>query len=312
MPSSHFTDIATGICGPVYPICPAFSEAGALNLDATASYVRYLVENGAGHLMTTAGTSRFNLMSHDEIMALNACVVEASGDALTIVGNAMEGGTTVATGFAAHAQEIGADALLVFYPERFYGKQDVFDYFESVSKAAPKIGIMIHASPMRAAAPTSGPTTPFSVELVRMMCALPNFIGMKEEHGNENLRYDLVTTFGDQLAFIVAGSAMAMYASGAPYGVTSYLTSVGSFRPEIEEKFHQSYVDGKLTEAMALVRQYEDPFFAVAKPAGWHLAMKAALDLMGLMPRHERLPLRPLDDQDREPIAAVLRRFGWI
>lgn len=311
MPSSHFVDVAAGINGPVYPICPAFNADGSLDLESTASYAEYLVKHGARYLMTTAGTSRFNLLSNDEVKALNECIVEASGTALTVVGNSMEGGTDIAIGFAKHAQDIGADALLVYYPERFYGNQDVFDYFQAISAAAPNVGVMIHASPMRAAAPTSGPMSPFSVDLVRMMCALPNFMGMKEEHGNENLRYDLVTAFGDELAFIVAGSAMAMYASCAPYGVRSYLTSVGSFRPEVEEEFYRFYTEGKLSDALAIIRKYEDPFFEVAKPAGWHLAMKATLDLMGLMPRHERSPLRPLDEVSRKPIAAVLSKFGW-
>ncbi|NKB44870.1 MAG: hypothetical protein GKS03_11395 [Alphaproteobacteria bacterium] len=312
MPNSHFIDIATSIRGPVYPICPAFAADGSLDFQTTGAYVSYLVKHGARYIMTTAGTSRFNLLSDDEVKALNKCVVDASGDALTIVGNSMQGGTDTAVSFAKHTQEIGADALLVFYPERFYGNTDVFEYYAAISKASPDIGIMIHASPMRAAAPTSGPMSPFSVPLVRMMCDLPNFIGMKEEHGNENLRYDLLTAFGDELSFIVAGSAMAMYASCAPYGVQAYLTSVGSFKPEIEENFYAAYTEGRLDDALALVRQYEDPFFRVAKPAGWHLAMKTALDLLGLMPDHERAPLKPLGDADRKPIADVLKTFGWM
>ncbi|MEQ8736031.1 MAG: dihydrodipicolinate synthase family protein [Rhodospirillaceae bacterium] len=312
MPNQKFVEIASSIAGPVYPICPAFTENGELDLEGTSAYVRYLVENGARHVMTTAGTSRFNLLSDIEVKALNACVVESSGSALTIIGNPMNGGTASAIAFAKHSQEIGADAYLVYYPERFYSNEDVFEYFYSVSRAVPDIGIMIHATPMRAAAPTSGPTEPFSVKLVEMMCDLPNFIGMKEEHGSENLRYNLVTKFGNDLAFVVAGSAMAMYVACAPYGVKTYLTSVGSYRPEIEERFYTLHTKGEVEKALRIVREYEDPFFVVGKPVGWHLAMKATLDLMGLMPKYEREPLKPLSDVARKPIVDVLKSFGWI
>lgn len=312
MPNSYFRDLASNIRGPVYPICPAFKRDGALDLGKTASYVRYLVKGGAKNLITTAGTSRFNLLSEDEVRELNATVCDASGDALTIVGNPVSGGTDSAISVARHAQEIGANALLVFYPERFYSNEDVFDYFSDISEAAPQIGIMAHAWPMRAAKPTSGATVPFSVSLVRMMSDLPNFIGMKEEHGDDNLRYELVTAFAEDLAFIVAGSAMAMYLSAAPYGVRTYLTSIGSFYPPIEEDFYSAHSEGRFNDALALVRKYEDPFFAVAKPMGWHLAMKATLDLMGLMPRYERLPLKPLSESDSAAISRVIKSFGWL
>ena len=58
--------------GPVVPIPPSYTSEGKLDLDETCRYVRFLYKNGIKVIMTTVGTSQFNLLTRKEIRELKA------------------------------------------------------------------------------------------------------------------------------------------------------------------------------------------------------------------------------------------------
>ena len=64
---------------PVVAIPPSYSKHEDLETDSTKNYLSYLEENGAKCVMTTAGTSQFNLLSTEEVHQLNQGVSEFNG-----------------------------------------------------------------------------------------------------------------------------------------------------------------------------------------------------------------------------------------
>ena len=60
---------------PVYPISPSFDENEKLELVSTIKYLNYILKQDGKIVMTTAGTSQYNLLSVDEVRSLNLCVV---------------------------------------------------------------------------------------------------------------------------------------------------------------------------------------------------------------------------------------------
>ena len=55
------------IKGPVVPIPTPFTKDEDVDYRSLRSYVKFLINNGIKNIMTTIGTSRFNLLSQDEI-----------------------------------------------------------------------------------------------------------------------------------------------------------------------------------------------------------------------------------------------------
>ena len=51
---------------PVYAIPPSFKNDN-LDCNSIVKYLKYLEDKGAGRVLTTAGTSQFNLLSLEEI-----------------------------------------------------------------------------------------------------------------------------------------------------------------------------------------------------------------------------------------------------
>ncbi|HVT30297.1 MAG TPA: dihydrodipicolinate synthase family protein, partial [Lacipirellulaceae bacterium] len=103
--------------GPIYPILSAFKEDGALDCDAVAKYVDMLASVGVPAVMTTVGTSRFNLLTDDEIRKMNETVARAAkGRCFVILAGPQQGSTKLNAAFARHAEDVGADAFIGFYP----------------------------------------------------------------------------------------------------------------------------------------------------------------------------------------------------
>ena len=312
MNQSHFEQLKSKIRGPVYPIPPAFNEDYSVNYKGVAEYVKFLNSYNVRTIMVTAGTSRFNLLSNEEIKKLNETVVESNnGKAITIVANPMIGSTANAIEFAQHAQHIGADAILLYHPERYYNDDRVYAYVETVASHTDA-GVLIHGIPMRSAYAGITPTTQYSTSLCQQLSSINNVIGMKEEGGNDTHRYKLATRLHNKMTLIVSGASMRMFLGCVLFGIDAYLVGVGSFAPEVEESFYRAVQEGDYKKSLEFVLQYEDPFFEVAFPMGWHIAMKGAMQLLGIMPAIERPPLQPTNEEEYERLRKVLIQIGLL
>ncbi|HTF03200.1 MAG TPA: dihydrodipicolinate synthase family protein, partial [Bacteroidia bacterium] len=138
------------ITGPVIPLPTPFNAKYEVDYAALGEYVRFLVNAGIKNVMTTVGTSRFNLLTFEEVKKVNETVVAAAaGKAVTIVANPQMGGVMHAIDFAKHAESIGADYFLAYFPERHYGEDNTYSYFKSISDELKKTSVLLHEMPMR-------------------------------------------------------------------------------------------------------------------------------------------------------------------
>jgi dihydrodipicolinate synthase/N-acetylneuraminate lyase len=53
--------------GTVIPLPTPFTKEGDVDYKTMHSYVEFLISNGIKNVMTTVGTSRFNLLSDEEV-----------------------------------------------------------------------------------------------------------------------------------------------------------------------------------------------------------------------------------------------------
>ena len=112
-----------------------------LELKSTKKYLFYLQDNLADTVMTTAGTSHFNMLSNKEIHALNRCVVENFKGKKIIGIPALS--TKQAVEFVEQASDyIDSDTnLMALYPERFYEEDFLKKYMHSIREKTVKQNI---------------------------------------------------------------------------------------------------------------------------------------------------------------------------
>jgi 4-hydroxy-tetrahydrodipicolinate synthase len=302
------------IRGPVFPVVTPFIENGDVDYEGLESYVEFLVDGGAPVILLTVGTSRYNLLTRDEIRAVNETVarVTEGEDVFTIVSG--PGPTTGSTKenleFALHAESVGADAILLVYPERWYGQEPVVDFFRDISEGSD-IPLMVHAVPVRDGFGGVEDTEYFDVPALEEISDIDGVIGVKEESGKRDLYESVLQELDDRLAVIGAGGAMDRYLTDSKLGATTYLVGIGSFLPELAVEFFEAVQQGNREHAREITEKNEAPYFETAVSMGWHRALKETLHQLDLMKPYERKPLNRLPPEDRDRITETIESCGW-
>lgn len=297
--------------GPVFPIPIPFNEHGAIDYQGLGRYVEFLLGHGAATIMVTVGTSRFDVLTIDEMKKVNQVVAEtAQGKATVIVTTPPKGPTSQAIDFAQHAQSVGADAILAVYPDRYYGDSSVIQFYKDVALSC-KIGVMIHLKAIPAGRAGLGPQVQFSPKLVEHLAAIENLVGIKEESLDPALSYQYSRHLSDKILIIGGAGGMRDYLTKYNWGQQAYLVGIGNFVPRLEDRFYKALFQGELDVARKIVFEYEEPFFDVALGAGWHLALKEALAFFDLMKPWERPPLSRISQEEQNKIINLLRSIQW-
>ncbi|HLG02695.1 MAG TPA: dihydrodipicolinate synthase family protein [Bacteroidia bacterium] len=300
------------ITGTVIPLPTPFNKNYEVDYGSLYNYVKFLIESGIKTVMTTVGTSRFNLLTEEEVKKVNETVVKAAGGRIvTIVANPQVGGTSKAIEFAKHSESIGADYFLTYFPERFYGDANTYSFFKAINDSVSKTGILLHEMPMRNG--FGAGNIPFSLELLRKLTALPNIKGLKEEALDAEHSNRIVAALKDKAIIIGAGGGMSrFYNRDYNLGARAFLGGIGNFFPQLELDFYELMMKGDLEKAGKIIHEIELPYFEKTVPIGWHPSLKAALAVLGLMPEFERPPMKQVTGEELEILRSVLNNNGWL
>lgn len=290
------TEIANNV---VYPIPPAFNENDKLDIDQISSYLKYLRDNDTKVVMTTAGTSRFNLLTAAEILWLNSAV--AKSKMTSIIGLPAMSERMLYESIEAHNNYIVSDiaAYMVLYPDRHYAAKDIIDFFHRVADFSDK-PIMFHGMFMRDG---KGGQWQYNKAVCEEIRKHDNIIGMKEESLDLNTAYSISTLNSDAFTVIPAGGSCKRFIYCHPAGATSFLGGIGNIWPRVEQAFLTHCSEFNYKTAWKIVNELEEPFMAAAKEIGWHKFLQGMLNKSNLLRSHNRRPFSPLTKAEEESIS---------
>jgi len=284
---------------PVYPIPPSFNTDEDLEVESTIKYLNYLKERGAKTVMTTAGTSQFNLLNNEEIRKLNSTVSEFKG-------NKILGLPPLSTLHLKKEIELLnnknlADTyILILFPERYYDDEQVITFFEEICNHS-NYPILVHGNILRRG---FGGNYEYSRPLLESLKNIDGFIGMKEE--SSTLMHS-IKNIPEGLEVIVAGGSMRRFWSLEPHGATTFLSGVGSFNPTIDEYFYNEYYNNPKNAKETMV-QVETTTFNTFMSIGWHLSMRTALKEMGFI-IDDRKPFKQVSEEQKSLIKTKLQNL---
>ncbi len=295
--------------GTVVPVLAMFTENGSLDEEAISSYVEFLIGSGVQTLMCTVGTSRYDVLTADEMMRVNAIVAQtAKGRATVIVTTPSIGQTGQAIKFASAASRDGADAIIAVFPDRYYGDEPIARFFQEVGDST-NIGVMIHEMPVRAGRAFEAPSVQYSTSLVERILGYRNLVGLKEESGDAGVIEQLNNSFAHRCALIGGRGGMGAHLDARKYGQVAYLAGIGNFAPAVELAFARLAASGRSDEAREIVETCEKPFFDVAVNIGWHPALREAMAIAGLCPPFERQPMMRVVPEERRKLEAITKKI---
>ena len=278
-----------------YPITP-FGEAG-VDVDRLAGLVDTMVAAGVHAIAPLGSTGESAYLSFEEWKAVvDATVAAVAGRVPVVVGSSdLTTAGTVAR--AEYAQEAGATAVMVI-PVSYWAlnEREIVQHYTSVSDAI-SIPIMAYNNPATSGIDMS-PTL-----LNQMFESVANVKMVKESTGDIQRMLDLKERSSGELPFYNGSNPLVLKALLA--GASGWCTAAPCLRPAPAIALYEAAAAGDTARATEI---YEEllPLLSFIVSKGLPTAVKSGLDIMGEPAGVPRLPLLPLDAENRTQLESIL------
>ena len=289
------TPVFTGTCTAL--ITP-FRTSGTIDYSAFARQIDRQIEAGIDALCvcgTTGESSALTVQEH--IHLVDFCVSHVAGRCPVIAGSGSND-TAAALYLCQHAQESGADALLVVTP--YYNKTTQTGLVKHYEYLADRVDlpIILYNVPSRTG-------LCFTAETYRILSQHPNINGIKEASGDFSLLADTLALCGDDLN-IWSGNddhTVPMMAMGAK-GLISVVSNL--IPGPMTEMTHAN--PNKARDLQIYYAPLIRALFSQVNP----VPVKAAMKLAGLDSGTLRMPLWEMDEGPLDRLRDAVKEVGLL
>jgi 4-hydroxy-tetrahydrodipicolinate synthase len=289
--------------GTATALVTPFKKNGSVDEVALRELVDFQMKGKVEALVPVGSTGEGATLSEGEQAFVIEIVVEQVNGRVPVIGGASSNSTSKAVALAKQAQEAGANAILTVAP--FYNKPTQDGIFQHVSAIAEvvDIPIVIYNVPGRTSSNIEAKTA------LRLAEEIPHVVGVKEASAN----------FGQIMEILHHRPAGFGVWSGddnltlplIALGADGIISVVANEVPRMFSEMVRAALRGKWEKARELhfhLLQLMNINFIESNP----IPVKAALNMMGMMENHLRLPLVPLSETHREEIEEVLQNLHLL
>src|SRR5271157_443628 len=257
---------------------------GAIDEQAFRGLIDWQITSGSHGLVPVGTTGESPTLTHEEHRrAVDICIDEARGRVPVIAG-AGSNSTAEAIELCRHAEQAGADAVLVVTP--YYNKptqEGLYQHFKAVNDAIG-IPIIIYNIPPRS-------VIDMTVDTMKRLAELPNIVGVKDATGDVGrvsrqrhaIGADFIQLSGEDM------TALSAMAAGG-HGCISVTANVA---PELCAEQMEAVFKGDWDYALKLQDRLAPLHAAIFVEPGVN-GTKYALSLLGRIRDETRLPLIPV------------------
>jgi 4-hydroxy-tetrahydrodipicolinate synthase len=290
--------LATVVAIPVTP----FARDGGVDWDTYATLLDRLVDSGVTVVTPNGNTGEFYTLSPAEARRATEAATAAVGDrAEVLVGVGLD--TATAIGAARHAGDAGARMVMVHQPVHPYLSADGWlEYHRAIADAVPELGIVLYLRDPRIGGAQVG----------RLGEACPNVIGIKYAVP-DLVRFASVARDAGRDRFTWIAGLAELHAPGYwAVGATGLTSGLVNVAPALSLAMLDALRAGDFGVAMKVwesVRPFEE-LRAADSSADNVSVVKEALAQLGLCRADVRPPSRPLPDDVRAQVTAILDTWG--
>src|SRR5271154_7409122 len=275
---------------------------GKIDEPAYRALIDWQITSGSHGLVPVGTTGEGPTLTHEEHrLAVDICIDEARGRVPVIAG-AGSNNTAEAIALARHAEQSGADAVLVVTP--YYNKptqEGLYQHFKAVNDAIA-IPIIIYNIPPRS-------VVDMSVETMKRLSELENIVGVKDATGDVGrvsrqrhaLGSDFIQLSGEDM------TALACMAAGA-HGCISVVANVA---PALCAELMECALKGDFAHALRIQDRLTPLHAAIFAEPGL-CGAKYALSLLGQTRNEMRLPMTPVGAQAEAQIRRAMVHAGVL
>lgn len=278
------------------------TSAGDVDVPALRDHTEFLIQGGVHVLVPCGTTGESATLSSEEQRLVIEEVVATTHGRVKVMGGAGSNATAEAAKRARGVREAGADGVLTVSP--YYNKPTqagLQAHYRAVAEAA-ELPVFIYNVPGR----TSSNVEP---ETILRLAEVGNIAGVKEASGD--LDQAMTILKGRPDGFLVLSGEDNLTCPMIAAGADGVISVIGNEVPGPMSRMVEAALAGDGDDALeihytllALMRAN----FLQTNP----IPVKAALEMMGRMEAHYRLPLLPLEERYRAQLRSALEEAGAL
>jgi 4-hydroxy-tetrahydrodipicolinate synthase len=280
-------------------IVTPFHDDGSVDFDGFQQLARHLVDNGSDGLVVAGTTGESPTLTDEERIDLFRAAIEAVGGDASVVAGTGTYSTAHSVHLSRRASELGADALLVVTP--YYNKppqRGIVAHFRAVAEASDK-PIVVYNIPSRV-------VVNIEPETITELAQIPTVRAVKQANDDLAQARHVVATGLD----LYAGDdnlVQPFLELGGSGGICVHTHLVG---PQVAEQV-RAVLGGDTERGREIDRELAPAYELLAVQTN-PIAIKAALNLLGLRVGAHRLPLVPPTDEEIAAVRGCLERLGLL
>jgi 4-hydroxy-tetrahydrodipicolinate synthase len=291
----------TSFKGSFTALVTPFSN-GSLDERSFRSLVDWQIAEGTNGLVPVGTTGESPTLSHEEHrQVVEWCIEQAKGRVPVIAGSGSNS-TKEAIELSQHAEQAGADAVLVVTP--YYNKptqEGLYQHFKAINDAIG-IPIIIYNIPIRS-------VIDMSVETMARLFELKNIAGVKDATANVVRVSQQRAAMGEGFNQLSGEDATALgFNAHGGHGCISVTSNVA---PRLCAEFQGACLRGDYRAALKLhdkLMPLHTALFVETSPA----PIKYALSVLGKCAETLRLPMVPVSEKTRTTVREAMVHAGLI
>ena len=284
------------------PVTP-FTNENEIDLRTYGRVIEFLLRHDASSICINLHLAESLNLTLDERKRLAEAAVEVVSGRVPVIVHVSTPGTDQAIDLARHAKRVGADCVMAIAPYYWKPSQDALYAHFSAILSATDLPFIAYSSPSIMDGIGIDSTT-----LVKLLDRFPNFIGLKEASHNWEKYLELGraarATRPDFALFVGTEWMIPSFTLGG----TACMSIFGGIAPLFVNSLFHATTRGNLTVALDLQYKFSE-LYQIAK-VEYPAPTKAMWEIMGRPVGNPRLPNRPVSQERKREITAVLERLG--
>jgi 4-hydroxy-tetrahydrodipicolinate synthase len=275
---------------------------GSLDEKAFRELVDWQISEGTAGLVPVGTTGESPTLSHAEHKQVVEWCVDQSKGRAPVVAGAGSNATHEAIDFSRHAEEAGANAVLIVTP--YYNKptqEGLYQHFKAINDSIG-IPILIYNIPARS-------VIDMSVDTMKRLFELKNIAGVKDATANVVRVSQQRAAMGEDFNQMSGEDATALgFMAHGGHGCISVTSNVA---PRLCAEFQNACLKGDYATALKLqdkLMPLHHNLFIETNPA----PAKYALSLLGKCAETVRLPMVTLEEKSKQQVRAAMVHAGLI
>lgn len=274
-----------------------FDSKGHVDFAKTTQLVNHLIKTGTESLVVAGTTGESPTLTKEEKIALFDHVVKVVDKRIPVIAGTGSNNTYATVELTKKVAKLGVDGIMIVAP--YYNKpsqEGLYQHFKAVADNTD-LPIMVYNIPGRSA-------VNILPETIIRLSEIPNIVCVKEASGDLSAMTKIIANTPDDFMLYSGDDSLALPVLSI--GGTGVVSVSSHIIGDQMQDMVKAYVSGKHEEAAKLHQNLlpiMQGMFKAPNPA----PVKTALQMMGLDVGTVRLPLVPLNHEERAEIYELIK-----